>query len=90
MKYKNIVVSAILIMVISGCAGTAITRQNTQDKSVVGGYPYKAVVYDVAEMGFFGICCIPLDFIIDTICLPIDLVTWPFGCERPYPPYEYK
>jgi uncharacterized protein YceK len=87
LKLIPLIIAACLI---SGCGGTMITRQNYNGCSIIGGYPYKAVVYDVSEMGFLGYCCLPFDLVIDTVGLPFDLIAWPFGLNRPYPPYEYK
>jgi len=87
---KHIITIFIIAFLVSGCAGTAITRQNNFGGHVVGGYPFKAIVYDVSEMGLLGYVSLPVDFVVDVVGFPFDMVAWCFGYVRPYPPYEYK
>jgi uncharacterized protein YceK len=95
---RNIILLFLLCTVLSGgCAfGTAVTRMNIDklNTPLFGKYPYAAVVGDLKivptigshhEGDFFGglaLISIPLDFVIDTLLLPIDLVAWPFGFKK--------
>ena len=71
-------------IVLSGCVGTTATRRRVEDCTPLGGYPYKAVVYDIGELGLFAIVTLPFDFVCDSIALPMDLIAWGMGYHRSY------
>ena len=32
--------------------------------------------------GLCGLCALPVDVVCDTVFLPVDLIAWPFGCDK--------
>ena len=89
---KTVLTVVMLITVLfTGCAGTLHSRfDRTQSDSThwVGKWPYQAIATDLTvvknkhPLNSVAAASIPLDLVIDTICLPFDLVLWPFGFEK--------
>ena len=74
---------------LSGCLGTFSSR----DCDVVGKYPGMAIAEDFRVMGTPGpygtgwlaviaLISLPVDIVVDTVLLPVDLIAWPFGLKR--------
>ena len=91
---RNTALSITVLLILQSCMGTGFTR--LQDGSFAGKYPYSAVGADAVMVkeafgrpvdhggGFalVGIISFPLDIVLDTILLPVDLIAWPFGFEK--------
>ena len=82
---KAIIVGTICLN-LSGCLlGTAYSRSGGENS--FGKYPYMAIAVDVKAMGSpaaagWGVLSIPLDLVIDTVLMPVDLVLWPLGYTK--------
>ena len=86
MYIARLLVLVFCLVFISGCLGTISTRDKG---NFAGGYPYQAVAFDgycVAEargnLAPGGLVSMPLDLVVDTVLLPIDLLLWPFGFKK--------
>jgi uncharacterized protein YceK len=79
------------------------TSETKQEVSPFGGIPYAATGSDLAGLQDFNdqddvgpiaaslsFVSIPLDFVVDTICLPIDLILWPCGFRKNNTPYRHE
>lgn len=85
-------------ILLNGClVGTLRTRTDCSENSAdpFGGIPYSATASDISNLGqfnsdddvggfvaIFSLISIPMDFMVDTIALPVDLVLWPFGFRK--------
>jgi uncharacterized protein YceK len=92
--FRKLLLQITMMLLLQSCIGTASTR--FQNDSFVGAYPYSAVGTDLvlfgenlgkpAHLGGFialpSLISIPLDLVVDSILLPIDLITWPFGLRK--------
>jgi uncharacterized protein YceK len=65
------------------------TLQTRTGQDFFGSYPYKAVVadlyyapQDVTVMCLAGILSLPVDVVVDTGFLPVDLAAWACGYEK--------
>jgi uncharacterized protein YceK len=83
--------TVLMLILTSGCAGTLhsrFDRVQSTSSSCFGKWPYQAVVTDFVvvknkhPLAIVAAVSFPIDIIIDTICLPLDLVLWPFGFEK--------
>ena len=84
-RFGVIVVATITLALNTGC-GTFSTRMGNNQ---FGAPPYGAIIYDVDVVAnrqptakWLAAANIPCDFILDTICLPIDLCFWAVGQEK--------
>ncbi|HEY9049939.1 MAG TPA: YceK/YidQ family lipoprotein [Gammaproteobacteria bacterium] len=96
MNKTKLIFLALFTVFLSGCFGTYNTRimdhNQAKDTSWAGKYPYQAVALDVdaaanprhggAIVTIISIISIPLDLVVDTILLPVDLIMWPLGFEK--------
>ena len=92
MNYKLITLVACLAFVTCGC-GTVCTR-STCGYNTFGARPYEAVAQDVMvigdtkceslsiAVGTFCFISAPIDIVLDTAGLPIDLVAWMYDCKK--------
>ena len=87
----KIVLVIFLIFFLSGCIGTATTRCLSKNGSVFGSKPYQAVSQDIEfnkenettlDKFYMLFLFLPVDAIIDTILLPVDLIAIPFGKKK--------
>jgi uncharacterized protein YceK len=94
---SSIVLSLVCISLFTGCGTVMGRAMPAIDGSSppFGAYPYIATKLDYGvivdkpiyptpddkyvAMGFLG--CLPVDFLLDTACLPFDLIGWMFGCH---------
>jgi len=92
-KWIPVVLIAIVTIIQTGCLGTSYSRCS-QAADSFGKWPYQAVVTDCdatkyvvkGDLGMFaglyGIVSLPMDFLCDTVLLPLDLFLWPFGFRK--------
>ncbi len=82
----------VTVLLFTSCIGTISTRTGGDH---IGRYPYQALYIDFYEMPQelihkdenlaivpLFIFSFPFDLVIDTVLLPADLITWPFGYEK--------
>jgi uncharacterized protein YceK len=71
------------------------TIGSRSDQNFIGGYPGEALYIDAKGIAnkstsdgnyrFLHLISLPVDFVADTILLPFDLITWPFGMLKRNP-----
>jgi len=86
----------ISIFLNTGCVGTFMTRF---DNDFFGSYPFLAAYYDLQitgacleEPSFLAVpaffIALPIDFAVDAVFMPIDLVCWAAGKEKDYSSFK--
>lgn len=69
------------LICVTGCGTIELRGGGTP---VFGAYPYQSTAQDIkwcgnAETIAGGLPSMPFDLILDTACLPLDLLSWAFG-----------
>lgn len=94
---RRFLLPCLAIGLLTGCAGTRISRSDQTDPcvdprpgSTFGGYPFQAVVVDwrVEERSsgegdpVLAIGSLAVDAVVDLVLAPVDLVAWACGYHK--------
>ena len=94
-KIKTMLMVFCILTFFSGCGGTLHTRTNLDGTFL--GKPFYAAVVDDFRVTFYGVdhglqwlrgynmikpFSFPMDFILDTVFLPFDLIAWSMGYDK--------